>query len=293
MSIQQFLDYMQYERNRSEQTIKSYSEDLQAFENYFTTLEEGITWNTIDADIIRNWMEEMMDKGNKATTINRRLSALRSFYKYALVRNYIEIDPTRLVKGPKEDKKLPQFVRESEMNRLLDDHLKKSSFIELRVYTIVTLFYSTGIRLSELIGLNNSDIDYINKVLKVTGKGNKQRIIPFGTELEELLRDYMRQRDKSVTCQGESLFVDEEGERMTPYQIRKLVKNALSLVTTLKKRSPHVLRHSFATAMLNNGAGLESVKKLLGHESLSTTEIYTHTTFEQLKRIYEEAHPRA
>lgn len=293
MTIERFLDYMQYERNRSLQTIKSYSEDLHSFQSYFQAVDAELTWESIDADIIRNWMEEMMDKGNRATSINRRLSALRSFYKYALARGQISVDPTRAIRGPKAEKVLPQFVREREMDKLLDDIGCGNDLKSVREYAIVVLFYSTGIRLSELIGLNDMDIDYINKVLKVTGKGNKQRVIPFGKELEEVLQTYIRLRDEQAAIRSNALFVTDKGERMTPQQVRNGVRKQLSQVSTLKKRSPHVLRHSFATAMLNHGAGLESVKKLLGHESLSTTEIYTHTTFEQLKKVYEDAHPRA
>lgn len=284
---------MRYERNRSLQTIKSYCEDLHSFQSYFQTVDAELTWESIDADIIRNWMEEMMDKGNRATSINRRLSALRSFYKYALARELITIDPTRAIRGPKVEKVLPQFVREREMDELLDCIGCRGDLKSVGEYAIVVLFYSTGIRLSELIGLNDTDIDYINKVLKVTGKGNKQRIIPFGEELEEVLQTYVHLRDEQVAIRSNALFVNDKGERMTAQQVRNGVRKLLGQVSTLKKRSPHVLRHSFATAMLNHGAGLESVKKLLGHESLSTTEIYTHTTFEQLKKVYEDAHPRA
>ena len=179
------------------------------------------------------------------------------------------------------------------MNELLDEKLSTDTYNNVRARTIILLFYETGIRLAELVGLDDADIDYDAMQLKVTGKRDKQRIVPFGPELAETLRSYQAYRDNEVERLTTALFVNKKGERISRGQVQQLVKSRLSEVTTLKKRSPHVLRHSFATAMLNNGAGLESVKKLLGHESLETTEIYTHTTFEQLKRVYNEAHPRA
>ena len=179
------------------------------------------------------------------------------------------------------------------MDTLFDEKLAGEDYNNVRARTILLLFYETGIRLAELIGLNDEDIDFVSMQLKVTGKRDKQRIIPFGDEMAQMLNEYMTRRDGEVVSQSPALFQTGKGERMSRGQVQYLVKKHLSEVTTLKKRSPHVLRHSFATAMLNNGAGLESVKKLLGHESLNTTEIYTHTTFEQLKRVYSEAHPRA
>ena len=235
-----------------------------------------------------------MDKGNTATSINRRLSAVRSFYRFALSHRLVEKDPSRCVIGPKKNKPLPQFVREEEMNRLLDVlPWNVNDYQEMRARTIIISFYETGMRLAELIGLDDSDVDFVNQQLKVTGKRNKQRIIPFGEELQQTLINYMKLRDSEVEKHSDALFLTANGDRMTHRQVRNEVKKHLSKVCTLKKRTPHVLRHSFATAMLNNEAGLESVQKLLGHESLSTTEIYTHTTFEQLKRVYTNAHPRA
>lgn len=234
-----------------------------------------------------------MDKGNSATSINRRLSALRSFYRYALVRNLVSKDPVRGITGPKRSKPLPQFLREKEMDRLLDDIPRGETYKEVRDYTIIMMFYQTGMRLGELIGLDDAHVDFDNKQVKVTGKGNKQRIIPFADELFVVLQGYLQLRNQEVECKSAAFFLTDKGERMTRSGVRYIVKKGLSKVSTLKKRSPHVLRHTFATAMLNNSAGLESVKKLLGHESLSTTEIYTHTTFEQLRKVYEDAHPRA
>lgn len=293
MMINEFLNYLKFERNRSDLTIKNYGEDLRAFEEFYGNLDSRLSWESVDSDVIRDWMESMMDKGNNATSINRRLSALRSFYRFALTRKLVDKDPVHGVTGPKKGRPLPQFLKENEMDRLLDTESWTESFEDVRDRMVIMTFYETGIRLSELIGLDDSMVDFSNRQLKVTGKRNKQRVIPFGEELLATLRDYMKCRDKEMNLQSEALFVSAKGQRMTSSQVRKAVRKNLSKVCTLKKRTPHVLRHTFATAMLNNKAGIESVKKLLGHESLSTTEIYTHTTFEQLKREYYSAHPRA
>ena len=294
MLVSQFVDYMRYERNMSPRTIRSYSEDLDDFESFFRNLDGQLSWETIDRDIIREWVESMMDRGNSATSVNRRLSSLRTFYRFAVKRGTVEVNPASLVKGPKKAKPLPQFVKEGEMNRLIDDdRLWGESYEDALARTIIIMFYETGIRLSELVGLDDADVDLANRTVKVTGKRNKQRIVPFGDELASELSQYVEKRDSQVVRTTSGMFLDKKGKRVSHEKVGKMVKESLSKVTTMKKRSPHVLRHSYATAMLNNGAGLESVKKLLGHQSLSTTEIYTHTTFEQLKRVYKQAHPRA
>ncbi|MDE5948576.1 MAG: tyrosine recombinase XerC [Prevotella sp.] len=294
MMIGQFLDYLRYERNKSPLTVQSYGEDLRAFETYFKNLDSHLSWQSVDADVIRNWMESMMDKGNIATSINRRLSALRSFFRFALIHKLVDRDPSRVVRGPKKARPLPQFLKEGEMDRLIDgEGMWSDSFRDVRARTIIIMFYETGLRLSELVGLDASSVDFSALQIRVTGKGSKQRLIPFGEELAAELQHYIKGRDEFFGMATEALFVTEKGHRMNNSQVRYEVKKNISRVSTLKKRTPHVLRHTFATSMLNNGAGLESVKKLLGHESVKTTEVYTHTTFEQLKRVYKNAHPRA
>ena len=292
MTIDQFLSYLQYERNRSERTVKAYGDDLRSFEAFFKNLDDQLSWESVDSDVIRSWMESMMDKGNTATSINRRLSAVRSLYRFALSRGIVERDPAHGLKGPKGKKLLPQYLRESEMDRLLADDMWTDEMGDLRARTIILMFYSTGIRLSELTGLDNASVDFAAQQLKVRGKGNKERLIPFGSELQKALLLYAERRDAENPSDGQAFFVGDDGQRMTSQKVRQIVQHHLSRVTTMKKRSPHVLRHTFATAMLNNEAGIESVKKLLGHSKLSTTEIYTHTTFEQLRRAYAKAHPR-
>ena len=293
MMIDQFLDYLRYERNASPQTVQTYEESLRAFDSYLTFRDNGLSIDSVDTDLIRDWMESLMDKGNSASTINKNLSALRSFYRFALKRGLVKKDPAHAVTGPKKSKPLPQFLREGEMDRLLDGLEWDSSFNNVRARTILILFYETGLRRSELVGLDDKDVDYDAAQLKVTGKRNKQRIVPFGAELAEQLKSYQAVRREKFGETCGAMFLNDKGERISGEQVYQIVRKYLSMVTSLKKRSPHVLRHTFATAMLNNGAGLESIKNLLGHASVSTTEIYTHTTFEQLKRIYKEAHPRA
>ena len=293
--IDQFLNYLRYERNASPLTVQTYEESLREFESYLNLRDDGLSLDKVDADLIRDWMESLMDKGNTASTIDKKLSALRSFYRFSLKRKLVEKDPAHCITGPKKSKPLPQFLREGEMDELLDALEWKDNYKDVRARTILLLLYEAGLRRSELTGLDDEDVDFAVGQLKVTGKRNKQRIIPFGEELRNSLLHYMEVRDKTLPdAVGKgALFLSDKGKRMTNDQVYVLVRHYLSAVTTLKKRSPHVLRHTFATAMLNNGAGLESIKDLLGHESVSTTEIYAHTTFEQLKRVYKEAHPRA
>lgn len=291
--VNQFLAYLSYERNRSLATVSSYRKDLEAFQKFVQAQDPMLLWADVDADLVRDWMAEMMNEGQRATSINRRLSALRSFYRFALARNLVKSDPVQGVVGPKKDKPLPQFLKEKEMDELLQEDFWTDCYEDVRDRMIIMTFYETGIRLAELMNLCDGDVDFMSGQLKVTGKRNKQRLIPFGAELSQALQHYIDVRDAQVVRHSAALFLANDGQQMTADAIRYRVKKYLSLVSTLKKRTPHVLRHTFATAMLNHKAGIESVKKLLGHESLSTTEIYTHTTFEQLKREYLNAHPRA
>lgn len=293
LNIDKFLEYLESELNRSQRTVESYRDDLKHFEKFARDLSDSFSWETVDADLVRNWMAQMIDEGNKATSVCRRLSALKTFYRFALSRHYVESDPVYEVQGPKKEKPLPQFLKENELEELLDKQQWGTDYNSVRARTLIIMFYETGVRVSELVGLNDEDVSFLNKELKVTGKGNKQRIIPFGDELCETLQEYIRLRDLSLERKSNALFLSRKGTRISTSNVRIIVKENLSRVCSLKKKSPHVLRHTFATAMLNHHVGIESLKKLLGHAKLSTTEIYTHTTFEQLKRVYNEAHPRA
>ena len=293
LNVDKFLDYLSSELNRSQQTVESYRDDLKHFEKFAKDLSDSFSWEAVDSDMVRDWMESMMDKGNSAATVSRRLSALKTFYRFALARHYVESDPVYSIKGPKKEKPLPQFVKESEMDELLDRQAWGDDYNNVRARTIIILFYETGMRLSELVNLDDKDVNFVTSEIKITGKGNKQRIVPFGDELKNTLLEFRRLRDASVEVKIPALVVSDKGTRMSPSKVQNIVRSNLSRVCSLKKKSPHVLRHSFATAMLNHHVGIENLKKLLGHASISTTEIYTHTTFEQLKRVYNEAHPRA
>lgn len=288
-----FLDYLRYERNYSDDTVKAYGEDIRQFQE-FGGEDVGLqSPSEVVVDVVREWMIHLMNLGYATTSVNRKLSSLRSYYKYLLRKGEVKVDSLRKITGPKNKKKLPVFVKESEMNRLLDDEDFGEGFEGCRDHLVIAMFYATGMRLSELIGLDDGDVDFAASVIKVTGKRNKQRLIPFGEELRVEMEAYVKQRDESVPVRSGAFFVRKTGERLYPNIVRKIVTRNLSKVVTVKKRSPHVLRHTFATSMLNHEAELGAIKELLGHESLATTEIYTHTTFEELKKVYNQAHPRA
>ena len=267
---------------------------MSKFEEYLKGVDEDLDLIHVDAGLVRGWVLSLMDQGYTSTSVNRKLSSLRSFYRYLLRKNMISVDPMLKVISPKKKKPLPVFVKETEMDRLLDDADFGDGFLGVRDRMILEVFYETGVRRSELIGLNDADVDFSSCVIKVTGKRNKQRLIPFGEELERDLRVYLSVRDENISGrENDAFFVRKDGRRLSPGMVYLLVKRNLAKVVTLKKKSPHVLRHTFATSMLNHQAELGAVKELLGHESLSTTEVYTHTTFEELKKVYEQAHPRA
>ena len=290
--IELFISYLRYERNRSEQTITRYEHSLKDFEAFFTAKDSSLSWQSVDADIIREWVEQRMDAKNKPATVNADLSAVRSLYRFALSRKLTARDPARYVTGPKKQKTLPQFVKEQEMDELLDGKEWGKTYKDVRARTIILLLYDTGLRRSELTALNDDDIDFGLQQVRVTGKGRKQRTVPFGEELATALTTYMEERDRQINRQTGALFVNSKGGRISGGTVYNIVRENLALVTSLKKRSPHVLRHSYATALLNHDAGLENVRLLLGHESIETTQIYTHATFEQMRRVYKEAHPR-
>lgn len=291
---ERFIDYIKYEKRLSLNTVETYGTSLRLFGEFLSTLPEPRTLETADSDNIREWLESLLERGRSAVYVNRSLIALRTFYKFCLTMNVVAVDPARLVVGPKKPKRLPTFLNEKDMQRL-DDILKdkEHNFTNVRARTIIYMFYLTGMRVSELISLDDDSIDLVSGEIKVTGKRNKQRVIPYGEELKSLVLEYVKIRDAEVGNQEKALFVDEKGQRIKYEHVRKIVKGHLSLVSTNKKRTPHVLRHTFATAMLNNDANIESIRKLLGHQSLDATEIYTHTTFEQLRRVYNEAHPHS
>lgn len=293
MLIESFLDYLRFERNYSDKTVLAYGEDIAQLQEFIKEEVGDFNPTEVKPEQIREWIVSLMDKGYTSTSVNRKLSSLRTYYKFLLRRKAVVTDPLRKITGPKNKKPLPSFLKESEMDKLLDDTEFSEGFRGCRDRMIIEMFYATGIRLSELIGLDDKDVDFSASLLKVIGKRNKQRLIPFGDELRDRMLEYINIRNEKIPERSEAFFIRESGERLYKNLVYNLVKRNLSKVVTLKKRSPHVLRHTFATVMLNNEAELGAVKELLGHSSLATTEIYTHTTFEELKKVYKQAHPRA
>ena len=274
MLIKSFLDYLRYERNYSEKTVLAYSEDIKQLQEF--AQEEYGRFNPleVEAELIREWIVSLMDRGYTSTSVNRKLSSLRSFYKYLLRQGEVTKDPLCKITGPKNKKPLPVFLKESEMNKLLDETDFGEGFKGYRDRLIIEVFYATGIRLSELIGLDDKDVDFSASLLKVTGKRNKQRLIPFGDELRELMLGYINIRNEMIPERSEAFFVRENGERLYKNLVYNLVKRNLSKVVTLKKRSPHVLRHTFFK--------LADFRIVHADVSLHPHRINTDTTFLQV-----------
>ena len=294
--LEEFVAYLRYERNYSELTVISYSSSLKAFELYYKSLDEELTWNTVTSDVIRSWIVALLDGGLAPAGVCPKLSAVKSFFRFLLKRGLVDVNPAYGVLAPKKGKPLPYFVSENDMNRLLDDMEFPATYEGELSKTLVAMLYATGMRASELIGLDLSDVDLRNSTVSVVGKRKKQRLIPMVPELVTALERYLVHREKVQNGKSETqafFVLEKSGRRITYAKLRKLVRDTLANVTMQSKRSPHVLRHSFATSLLNNSADLQSVKELLGHEKLQTTAIYTHTTFEELKKMYNQAHPRA
>lgn len=293
MLIESFLRYIQYERNYSFHTVVSYKNDLFQFEGYARKETGAFMPESIQAPLIRSWVLELVGEGNTPRSVSRKISALRSFFKYLIKQEVISESPVRSLQLPKIRKKLPSFVRPKDMDLLIDDIDFGNGYRAVRDRLIIVLLYETGMRSAELIGLKDDEVDCDNLTLKVTGKRNKQRIIPFGRELKDLIEEYRIVRNTEITLPGDAFLLKEDGASLYPGLVYRVVTRYLSTVCTLSKKSPHVLRHTFASAMLNNGAELNSVKELLGHSSLASTEVYTHIAFEELKKSYKQAHPRA
>lgn len=285
--IEKFIRYLEIEKNYSKHTVLNYRLDLEDFKNFLsdTPIEN------IDYFILRKYLAVLKGKDLKARTVNRRLSALRSFFKFLSREGYLKTNPILVVSSPKQDRPLPLFMTEEEVQRLIDAVVPKDDTDEmsLRDKAILEMFYSTGIRISELVGVNTKDIDFISDIVKVMGKGRKERIVPIGEHALSAIRAYLEKRKK----QADAVFLNKNGARITDRGVRIVVAKYIRLASIRKGVSPHTLRHSFATHLLNRGADLRSVQELLGHANLSTTQIYTHLTTEHLKSVYEKAHPRA
>jgi len=288
-----FLKYLQFEKRFSENTIKSYQNDLTQFSDFIqTNFNDDI--HLINEKEIRAWIVNLMEKDFSTLSINRKLSTLKTFYKFLLREGHIKSNPTDKVVSPKNSKKLPSFVEEKQINNLLDDYSFGDDFKGIRNRTIVEMFYNTGMRLSELINLTNRSLDLRNGTLKVLGKRNKERVLPLHNSFLKSLKNYIELKSKTFTnLDHDYLFVTDKGNKLYEKFVYRIVNKYLNLVTTIEKKSPHILRHTFATHLLNRGADLNSIKELLGHANLAATQVYTHNTFEKLKTIYKQAHPRA
>ena len=281
MFIDSFIGFLRVEKNYSQHTLRAYANDLRSFQNFLA-----------DVDLMRAWVAGLVDDGAAPASVSRKMSTLRAFYDYLRSEGYVDYNPAVSLKNPKLRKKLPTFVKEEDMDCLLDEVAFGGGYEACRDRMIIMCFYSTGMRLSELVGLDVADVDMERSVVKVFGKRSKERIVPFGVEMKRELENYLGLRSAQRSA-SEALFLSRGGGRVSHSTVYRMVREKLSGVTSVNKKSPHVLRHSFATAMLNNDAELGVVKELLGHKRLATTEVYTHLTFEELKRFYKKAHPRA
>lgn len=288
-----FLNFLKYEKRYSEHTVTAYEKDLDQFILFGSEMVEDFCLVKADHHLIRQWVISMMDQGMTVVSVKRKISTLRSLYKYLLREGLMEKNPTELVVVPKTGKKLPHFVQEEEMNKLMDTSFFTSDFSGLRDKAVVSLFYGTGMRLAELKGIRMKDLQMNEKVVKVLGKRNKERLIPYPSEISFDLNNYIRIRNELFGDSISYLFLTDKGEQAYDKLLYRIVRKYLGLVTPMEKRSPHILRHSYATHLLNRGADLNAIKELLGHASLAATQVYTHTSFEKLKKIYNQAHPRA
>lgn len=289
-----FLKYLQFEKRFSENTIKSYENDLNQFSDFIEMKFKETELHLINEKVVRAWVVNLMEKDFSTLSINRKISTLKTFFKFLLREGHVKINPMDKVITPKNSKKLPAFVEEKQISNLLDDYSFGNDFKGVRNKTIVEMFYNTGMRLSELINLRNIDLEIKNSTLKVLGKRNKERILPLHPSFINSLNFYIESRDKEfIKLEHDYFFVTDKGNKLYEKFVYRIVNRYLNMVTTIEKKSPHILRHTFATHLLNRGADLNAIKELLGHANLAATQVYTHNTFEKLKTIYKQAHPRA
>lgn len=286
-----FLNYLRFEKRYSPHTILSYSNDLRQFFAYAESYTEKGEFCQ-DEKIIRLWLADLLENQVSPRSVNRKITALRSFYRFLIREKKVTSDPMARIRGPKVPKHLPQFVESVQMDFLLEQVEFGEGFEAVRDQLIIALFYHTGIRLSELVGLTDQDVRLEEHTIRVLGKRNKERLIPFSDEIAILVKRYREIRQEEWEGQ-ERFFLTGKGQPVYQKLVYRVVHKYLGMVTTLSKKSPHVIRHTFATHMLNNGADLNAVKELLGHASLAATQVYTHNTFEKLKKVYKQAHPRA
>jgi integrase/recombinase XerC len=293
-SIQPFLDYLKYQKRYSAHTIRSYHDDLVQFLRFVEMQFEYISLTAIGYNHVRSWLASIKENEISSKTINRKISSLKSFFKYLVKTSVLDQTPMNRIVTPKNSKRLPDFIQEGDAGKLIGALKNTEDWKSLNTKMLITLFYTTGVRLSELVNLKESHVDFGKRQIKVLGKGNKERIIPISQEIVVMIKDYEQQKKKVFELTENTLLVTEKGKKMYSKYPYLLVKSFLtSEVKTLNKKSPHVLRHSFATHLSNKGADLNAIKELLGHSSLAATQVYTHNTIEKLKNVYKKAHPKA
>lgn len=294
MAISQFLHYLRFQKRYSEHTLKAYEGDLNNFNDFLEgQFEIKQSWEEVNHHMIREWVISLMEGQVSAKSVSRKLSSLKSFFKFLMREGLVDANPASKVQSPKQKKKLLRVASEDELGSLLDHDPFPEDLWGQTQKSILYTFYHTGMRLSELIDLKNRDVDFSQNSLSVTGKRNKQRRIPISPSLKQTLEGYLRLKALSTGFSDNTfLFVTKKGNKLYPKLVYNTINTYLSLVSGLEKKSPHVLRHSFATHMLNRGADLNSIKELLGHSNLAATQIYTHNTIDQLKNLYNQAHPR-
>lgn len=289
-----FLQYLKTEKRYSPHTIRSYQNDLDQFFSYLKDNDNSIEAADVTSSHIRSWIVSLMESGIASTSVHRKISCLRVFFRYLRKEGVMKKDPLEKVMVPKRKKVLPQFVAEESLTKLLDMVEFSDDFSGIRNKALIEMLYMTGMRRAELIGLKVDDVDLPEGTVKVTGKRNKQRIIPLTRDFAARLGFYLRDRNETAGEKaGDWFFITDKGTKLYDKYVYNIVRKHLSMVTTIEKRSPHILRHTFATHMLNRGADLNTIKEFLGHANLSATQVYTHNTFEKLKKIYKQAHPRA